>query len=63
MNTWCIRCQKYTESLVGSLIVRRLANKKVRITNYSCEKCHTFKESILEEIPVKGNEVEREKKE
>ncbi len=53
MNSWCSRCQQYTENTIGSALVRVLDTKKIRITNYSCDKCHTFKESIVEEIPIK----------
>ena len=52
MITWCCRCQEYTEVFVGSAIIRVLNNIKVRITNYSCDKCLTFKESIVENIPI-----------
>ena len=52
VNSWCCRCYKYTESEVGSAIVRIVNNTKIRITNLSCAECHTFKESIVEKILV-----------
>lgn len=51
-NSWCSRCQKYTENNVGSSIMRILGDKKIKITNYSCDECHSFKESVVEEIPI-----------
>lgn len=56
MIIWCARCKKYTESIAGKPLIRKEWKGKVKITNYSCGECHTFKKSIVEEVKEDAQE-------
>jgi len=53
MQSWCGKCKKLTDTIVGGAIVMIAEGHRIRETTQACAECFSFKESIIEKLPIR----------